>query len=146
GIHRHGRLAGLAVTDDQFALAAADRHQGVDRLQAGLHRFVHRLARNDARRLHFDAAAFVRNDRALAVDRVAERIDHAAEQALAHRNVDDGAGALDAVTFADLGIGAEDHDADVVGFEVEGHALHAIGELDHLAGLDLVETVDARDA
>ena len=34
-------------------------------------------------------------DRALAVDRVAERVDHAAEQALADRHVDDGAGALD---------------------------------------------------
>ena len=41
---------------------------------------------------------------------------------------------------------AEDHDADIVGLEVEGHALDAAGELDHLAGLDLVEAVDAGDA
>jgi hypothetical protein len=41
---------------------------------------------------------------------------------------------------------AEDHDADVVGFEVEGHALDAVGEFDHFAGLDLVEAVDAGDA
>ncbi len=85
-------------------------------------------------------------DRALAVDRVAERVDDAAEQALADRNVDDRAGALDGRAFLDLGVRAEDHDADVVGLEVERHALDAVVELDHLAGLDVVEAVDAGDA
>src|SRR3546814_7201223 len=50
------------------------------------------------------------------------------------------------VAFLDLGVAAEDHDADIVGLEVERHALHAIGEFDHLAGLDIVEAVDAGDA
>ena len=57
GVDGDGGLAGLAVADDQLALAAADRDQRVDGLQAGLHRLVHRLARNDAGRLHVDAAA-----------------------------------------------------------------------------------------
>ncbi|MBV8538234.1 MAG: F0F1 ATP synthase subunit alpha, partial [Alphaproteobacteria bacterium] len=48
-------LAGLAVADDQLALAAADRHQAVDGLEAGLHRLVHRLAGDDAGRLDLDA-------------------------------------------------------------------------------------------
>jgi hypothetical protein len=61
-------------------------------------------------------------------------------------NVDDGAGALDGVAFLDLAVGAEDDDADIVAFEVEGHAAHAAGELDHLTGLDVVEAVDAGDA
>ena len=85
-------------------------------------------------------------DRALAVDRVAERVDDAAEQALADRHVDDGAGALHRLAFRDLAVGAEDHDADIVGLEVERHAAHAGLELDHLAGLDLVEAVEAGDA
>ena len=50
------------------------------------------------------------------------------------------------VAFADLGVGAEDDDADIVGLEVQRHALDAAGELDHLAGLDVVEAVDAGDA
>ena len=45
-----------------------------------------------------------------------------------------------------VGVRAEDHDADIVGLEVEGHALGAVVELDHLAGLDVVEAVDAGDA
>ncbi len=85
-------------------------------------------------------------DRALAVDRIAERIDDAAEQALADRHFDDGAGALDGLAFRDLAVGAEDHDADIVAFEIERHAFDAALELDHLAGLDIVEAVDARDA
>src|SRR5690606_28893520 len=85
-------------------------------------------------------------DRALAIDRVAEAVDDAAEQALADRHVDDRLGALDGRAFADLGVRTEDHDADIVGLEVQRHALHAAFELDHLAGLDVVEAVDAGDA
>jgi hypothetical protein len=90
--------------------------------------------------------ALGRLDRALAVDRVAEAVDDAAEQALADRHVDDRLGAADGVAFLDRGVRAEDHDADIVGLEVERHALDAAVELDHLAGLDVVEAVDAGDA
>ena len=34
---------------------------------------------------------------------------------------------------------------DIIGFEVESHALNAVGEFDHLAGLHIVEAVDAGD-
>src|SRR6202035_5136332 len=104
------------------------------------------FARNDAGRLDVDAHALLGLDRALAIDRIAERIDHAAEQALADRGVDDGAGALDGLAFLDLAVGAEDHDADVVGFEVQRHAAGAVFELDHFTGLNVVEAVDAGNA
>src|SRR5262249_28250614 len=145
-VERDRGLAGLAVADDQLALAAADRDERVDRLEAGRHWLVHRLARDDARRLHVDAAALGRLDRTLAVDRIAQRVDHAAEQALADWYVNDGAGALDRLPFLDLAVVSEDHHAAVVGLEVQRHAAHAVLELDHLAGLHVVEAIDAGDA
>ena len=146
GVERDRGLAGLAVADDELALAAADRDQGVDRLEAGRHRLVHGFARNDAGRLDVDAGALGGVDRAFAVDRIAERVDDAAEQLLADGNVDDGAGALDGLAFLDVALGAENDDADVVALEVERHAAHAVLELDHLAGLDVVEAIGAGDA
>ena len=107
---------------------------------------MHRLARNDAGRLHVDAGALFRLDRALAVDRIAERVDDAAQKLAADRNVDDRARALDRLAFLNVAVGAEDHDADIVAFEVQRHAAHAVLELDGLAGLHIVQTVDAGDA
>jgi hypothetical protein len=146
GVERDRGLAGLAVTDDQLALATADGDEGVDGLEAGRHRLMHRLARNDAGGLHVHTGALGGLDRTLAVDRIAERVDDAAQQLLADRHVHDRAGALHGLAFLDVAVRAEDHDADVVGFEVQGHATHAVLELDHFAGLDLVETEDARNA
>ncbi len=146
GVENDGGLAGLAIADDQLALAAADRDQRVDGLEAGRHRLMHRFARQDARRLHVDAATLGELDRALAIDRIAQRVDDAAEQALADGGIDDRAGPLDGVAFLDAAVVAEDHDADIVGFEVQRHALDAARELDELTGLHIVEAIDAGDA
>src|SRR5690606_11443139 len=48
--------------------------------------------------------------------------------------------------FLDGAVGTEQHDADIVGLEIERHALDATRELDELAGLYVVEAVDAGDA
>ena len=140
-------LAGLPVADDQLALAATDGNERVDRLQSRLHRLVHRAARNDTRCLHVHASAFGDiGERAFAVDRIAQRVHDATEQALTDWHVHDGAGALDRVAFLDVLVGAEDHDADIVVLKVQRHALDGTGKLHHLAGLDIVEAIDAGDA
>src|SRR6202042_2928189 len=90
--------------------------------------------------------AFCSVDRALAIDRVAERVDAPAEQLLADRHVDDRAGALHRLAFLDFPVGAENDDADVVALEIERHAARPVLEFDHFTGLDLIETVGARDA
>jgi hypothetical protein len=134
GVDDHGGLAGLAVTNDQFALAAADRDQRIDRLQPGLHRLVHRLARNDSGRLYLHAAAFGVHHRALAVDRVAQTVDHAAEQTGADWYLDDGAGSRDGVAFTNLLVVAEYNDADIVGLQIQRHPAQAgARELNHFA-------------
>src|SRR5207253_2899146 len=76
GVDGDGGLAGLAVADDQLALPAADGGQAVDALQPGVHRLVHALARDDPGRLDVHAAALGDvGERALAVDRLAQRVD-----------------------------------------------------------------------
>ena len=83
-------------------------------------------------RLDLDRAELVGVDRALAVDRLAERVDHAAEQRLADRHLQHAAGALDRVAFLDARVLAEQHGADVVLFEVQHQAHDAVRELEHL--------------
>ncbi len=107
---------------------------------------MHRLAGNDARRLDVGNGALGRIDGALAVDRITDGVDDAPQQALADRNINNIAGPLDDIPFADHSVIAEQHDADVVLFEVQRHALGAVGKLDHLAGLHLVQTMDAGNA
>ena len=75
-----------------------------------------------------------RLDRPLAVDRLPERVDHAAEQRLADRHLGDAAGAPDLVAFLDGLLLAEDGGADVVLLEVQHDAVDAVRELDQLAG------------
>src|SRR3546814_3434709 len=74
---------------------------------------MNRFPRDDAGRLHLHALALGVFDRAFAVDRIAETVDHAAEQALADGNIDDRAGTADGVAFLDGGVRAEDHDTDI---------------------------------
>ena len=121
-VDRDRGLAGLAVADDQLALATADRDHGVDRLDAGLEGLLDRLALDDAGGLELERTALGRVDLALAVDRVAERVDDAAEEALADGDVEELAGPLDRVALDDLLPVAEEHGADVVGLEVERQA------------------------
>ena len=56
-VNRHGCFTGLAVTNDQLALATANGDQGVNRFNAGLHRLVNAFARHNARRFNVNQAA-----------------------------------------------------------------------------------------
>ena len=145
-VHGDRGLAGLAVADDQLALAAANRDERVDCLEARLHRLAHRLPVDDARREALDRGEALRGDRPLAVYGLAERVDHAADHLLAHRHRDDAPGPLDRVALLDLGVLAEEHDADAVLLEVERQAEHAVRELEHLACHGAVHAVHAGDA
>ena len=141
-----GGLAGLAVADDQLALAAADRDHGVDRLQARLHGLLDALAVDDAGRDALDRVELGRLDRALVVDRAAERVHDAADERRADGHLDDAPRAPDLLAFLDHLRLAEQHDADLVLLEVEGEAEDVVAEVHELARHDLVEAVDARDA
>ena len=100
GVEQHGGLAGLAVADDELALAAADGNHGVDGLEAGGHGLADALAVDDAGREAFDGQRFGGGDGTFVVDGHAERVDHAAHHGRAYRHAQNLAGALDLVAFA----------------------------------------------
>src|SRR5688572_29969070 len=145
-VHRNCGLAGLAVADDQLALSAADRHHRIDGFETCLQRLAHWLAIDDARRNAFDWHEGFRRNGTLAVDRLAERIDDAAEQLFADRHGNDAARALYNVTFFDFRVLAEEHGANAVFFEIQRDAKHAVRKLEHLAGHGTLDAVHARDA
>ena len=145
GIHSHGGLAGLAVADDQFALAATDRHHGVDRLQAGLHRLVNGLTCNHARRNLFDLVGHLGVDRTLAVNGLAQRVDHATFQFGADRHFQNLAGALDGVAFGDVFVFAQHHGADGITLEVERQAEGVAREFEHFALHHVGQSVNTHD-
>src|SRR5581483_1261982 len=101
-VDRDRRLARGAVADDQLPLSAPDVRHRVDRLDPRLQRLLHRLALDDAGRLELERPSLVRLDRALAVERVSERIDDAAEERRPDGHVGHAAGAPHRVTLLDL--------------------------------------------
>ena len=145
-IHRDGGFAGRAVADDQLALSAANRNHRVNRHDAGLHWLVDPAALDDAGCDFFHRIEFRGLDRSLSVERLAEGIDDAAEEALADRNLQQLAGGFDLRAFGDRGVVAKDDHADFGVFQVERQAVDAAGKFQHLIEHRSAETFDARDA
>ncbi len=146
GVEADGSLAGLAVADDQLTLAAANRNHGVDRLEACHHRLAHRLTIDYAGCQPLDGQTLRGGNGALIVNGLAERIYDAADERFTHGDAENLPGTLDLVAFANLGVLAHQHGADLVFFEVHGESRDAVGELDEFAGHNLVETMQAGDA
>src|SRR5690606_2365533 len=145
-VDRDGGLARLPVTDDELALATTDRGHRVDGLQAGLQGLVDRLALHDRRRLELEGAAGLGLDVPQAVDRVAERVDDAAEEGVADRHGEHLAGALDRLALLDPREVTEDDDTDLVDVEVERDAEGAVLELEQLVGHGRGQTLDVGDS
>jgi len=121
-------LADLAVADDQFTLAAADGDQGVN----GLERRI------------FQMPPCVAEDLALAVQRLAQGADHAPKQRLADPGLADASRRPHLVALADLAIGPQQDDADVVLLQVQDDAHDAAGKLHQFAGHRSAEAVDRK--
>src|SRR6266540_3200998 len=88
----------------------------------------------------------LRVDRPLAVERVPERIDDAAEQRLAHGHAGDATGSTHRLALADVLPLAEERHTDVVLLEVERNPDDVVLELEHLRRDGVLEPVDAGNA
>ena len=91
-------------------------------LMPGLQGLAHRLAADDARRLDLHAARLGAVDRALAVDRLAQRVHHPAQERVAHRHGLDPPGGLDRLLLFEVVHLAQDDGTDGVLVQVEGQA------------------------
>ena len=145
GVQADGGLAGLTVTDDQLALAAADRDHGVDRLDTGLERHVYRCALDDARGGTLDRTGLCCIDGALAVDRLAQRVNDAAQHCLTDRDLHDALRALYRVALTDILVGTQDNGADEILFKVLRHAVYAARKFEQLTRHAVLQTMDMRD-
>src|SRR5271157_2597576 len=146
GVEGDGGLAGLAIADDQLALAAPDGNHGVDGLDAGLHGLFHRPPRHHARRLALDGVELGGEDGAFVVDGPAQRVHHAPDQRLPDRDRHDAARAAHFVAFLDFRVVAQQHRADLVFLQVHGYTGHVVREFDQFARHDLFQAMDSGDA
>ena len=102
-----GGFAHAAAGENAEALAAAKRDERVHRLDAGLKNLVDALAFERMRRTQIQADEMIRDNRAVAVNRISQAVNHAAlERAAdghAHRRAggDDFAAGMNAVQFAE---------------------------------------------
>src|SRR5581483_260653 len=139
-------FSGLAVSDDQLALSAADRNHAIDGLEARSHGLAHRLAIDDTGSQSLQSDELVRGDRPLIVDGLAERVHHATHERIAYRDAHDAAGAHDLVAFLDFGVLPEKHYADLVFFQIHGDAGNIVRERQQFAGHGLVQSMHPSDS
>src|SRR5205085_3879681 len=120
GVDRDGGLPGAAIANDQLALSATDRNHGVDRLDAGLQRLLHRLANDDSRRFRLDFAGVLGVDRPCVIERAAEWVDDATDELMSDGDFEHASSTANFVAFLELEIITEDDGADVVFLEIQG--------------------------
>ena len=86
-VHRHRGFAGAPVADDELALTAPEREQGIDGQRAGVHRLAHQGAVDDGGRRALGGQKALMLDGRAAVERSAQRVHHPAQQARPHRHL-----------------------------------------------------------
>mmetsp|Transcript_2523 Transcript_2523/g.6362 ORF Transcript_2523/g.6362 Transcript_2523/m.6362 type:complete len:274 (-) Transcript_2523:162-983(-) len=138
-----GRLASLAIANDQLTLSTSNGDEAVHGLDPCGHGFMHTLAWNDSGCLQLDSPSLLGCNWSGTINGHAQRINNATEQLLSNRHVHNGASALYTVTFHNGSIITEHDDTDVVGLQVECHAFQAARELNHLSSLYSLQAIDA---
>src|SRR5664279_1842028 len=140
-----GSLAGLAIAENQFALATTDGNECVDRLQPGLQRNAHRHAIHDRCSSTFNGETLLRSDRALTVQRIAQGVYHASQQTVSHGDVHHTTSSLHFVACVQALVVPEQDDADLFFIEIECYAEQTSRECHDLLVTNAGETRECRD-
>ena len=137
-VYGDGGFAGLAVADDQFALAFADRHHRVNGFNTGLQGLFNGLAVNDTGGHNIKRHIFIRVQGSFAVQCLAQRVDYTADDIRPHGDADNFAGAFHHAALFDLRIRPHQHTTDVVILQVHRHTFDAVTKIHQFGGLDVV--------
>jgi len=140
GINGDSGLTGLSISNDKLTLSSTDGYEGIDTLKSGLHGLSNRLSGDDTGSLKLNSLSFVRFDGTKSINGNTEGIDDSSEESITDRDIDNGTGSLDDISFLDFSIVSEHDDTDVISLQVKSHTLNTGVELNHLSGLDLGET------
>ena len=145
GVNRDSRFTDTTVADDEFALAAPDRYEGIDCLEARLQRFLNRFAVCNTRCAVLNRTESVRLDVALAIDRTADSINNTANHGFTYGNLHDFARTLNLCAFFNLGFAAQDNGTDIVLFKVQDQPKYIITEIQQLTGHGFFEAMNMGD-
>ena len=145
GINSDSRFTDTTVTDDKFALATADRNEGVDSLQTSLQRLLNGFTVGNTRSAVLNRAEGVSLDFALAVNRTADGINDTANHSFANRHLHDFARTLNLRTFLNLGFATQNNGTYVVLFKVQDQTIYIITKIQQLTGHSFFEAMDMGD-
>ena len=79
-----------------------------------------------------DRLGALRADRTFAVDRLPQRIDHTADEFLAHWNLKDTPGTFNGIAFGNVFVFAQHYRADGVALQIERETKRIAGKFQHL--------------
>jgi len=142
GINGDSGLTGLSISNDKLTLSSTDGHEGIDTLKSGLHGLSDGFSGDNSGGLELDSLSLGGINGTESIDGNTEGIDDSTEESMADRDIDNGSGSLDDITFLDFSIVSEHDDTDVISLQVKSHTLNSGVELNHLSGLNLGETED----
>src|SRR5690554_6862289 len=145
GVNCQRRLTNLAVTNDQLTLTTTNRNHGVHRLVTGLHRLINRFAPNYARSNLFDRIGQLGFQRALAVNRITQCVNDAAQQFITDRHFQNAASTLGTHTLGQAGVGSQNYRTNGVTLQVQCHTIDAAREFNHFTVHHIGQAMDTYD-
>ena len=126
GIDRNSGFTGTAVADDQLALSASDRNQGVNCLNTGLQRNVYGFTVSNTVSRGFNTAGLAGANFTLSVYGLAQCVNDTAQHGFAYRNFHDAAGTAYYIALLDHLVITHQNDTDLIRAKVLYHAGYAV--------------------
>ena len=147
GVNCDGRLAGLAVADDELTLATTDGDHGVDGLETGLQRLVDGLTVDNARCLAVEGhLKFLTANGCAAINGLAKGVDDASDHLFAYLDGGDATCAAGNIALLDTLGGTEEHYAHIVFLQVHGDGHGAVFKLHEFVFGNIAQTIQTGHA